>query len=249
MPRSRLLDEGDDRQDAHVRATKEIAARLRREILTAFRGLAAPRVSEAKVRRVLALQERLEPLLRSELLGLGQTSYRGWSRAWTRATGLRRMRAEPGVVETLEIVDFPFLGQTWSQRLRTHMPTMEDLLRVFRPEPGRTREQVFADLERLAARVAARVATLARTEANRANQVMSDRAAGDVLGADGVAGWRYMTMDDERVRPEHRVLHGRAYALDEARPAVPNGPNCRCFYVPIMAPGAMVRARRQRGVR
>lgn len=242
MPRSRLLDEGDDRQGAHVRATKEIAARLCREIVDAFRGLAGPRVTEAKIRRVLELQGRLEPLMRRELMGLGQTSYRGWSRAWTAATGLRRTRPEPGVVETQEIVDFPFLGQAWPSRLRAHMPTQEDLMRVFRPEPGRTREQAFADLERLAGRVAARVATLARTEANRVNQVMSDRAAQDVLGTDGVAGWRYMTMDDERVRPEHRVLHGRAYALDEARPAVPNGPNCRCFYVPIMRPGAIVRA-------
>ena len=114
------------------------------------------------------------------------------------------------------------------------------------PLPGRTRADVIADLERMAARVAARVATLARTEANRVNQVMSDRAAADVIGDDGIAGWRYMTMDDERVRPEHKLLHGRLYRPDEDRPAVPNGPNCRCWYAPVMSPGAMVRLRRAR---
>ena len=249
MPPSRLLSEGDDRQAAHLRAVKGNVARLRAEIVTAFRGLAGPRVTEAKVRRVLALQDRLETVMRRDLLALGQTSYRGWARAWTRATGLRRTRAEPGVDETLGVVDQPFLGQTWATRLAAHMPTMGDLMRVFRPGEGRSRADAFADLEKLAARVVARVATLARTEANRVNQSMSDRAAADTIGDDGIAGWRYMTMDDERVRPEHRLLHGRVYRASEERPAVPNGPNCRCFYVPVMSPGAMVRLRRARGAR
>lgn len=248
MPPSRLLTEGDARQAAHLRAVKELAARTRREILTAFQGLAGPRVTAGKVNRVLALRERLEQLMRRDLVGLGQTSYRGWSRALTRATGLSRIpgRTEPGVVETTEIVDFPFRGETWDQRLERHLPRRDELMRLFLPVPGRTRADVFADLERMASRVAARVATLARTEANRVNQVMSDRAAQDVIGDDGIAGWRYMTMDDERVRPTHKLLHGRLYGPDEDRPVVPSEANCRCWFAPVMSPGAMVRLRNAR---
>ncbi|QNK63958.1 DUF935 family protein [Pedobacter sp. PAMC26386] len=49
--------------------------------------------------------------------------------------------------------------------------------------------------------------------------------------------WRYLTIGDQRVRPEHRLLHGLVFAWndpiwDEIFP--PNGWGCRCYIVPVL---------------
>lgn len=50
--------------------------------------------------------------------------------------------------------------------------------------------------------------------------------------------WQYWTVGDNRVRPEHRVLHGFAAHADDPvwnKIYPPNGFNCRCSVVPIPA--------------
>lgn len=50
--------------------------------------------------------------------------------------------------------------------------------------------------------------------------------------------WQYWTVGDDRVRPEHRVLHGFAALADDPvwlKIYPPNGFNCRCSVVPILA--------------
>ena len=49
--------------------------------------------------------------------------------------------------------------------------------------------------------------------------------------------WQYWTVGDDRVRPEHRVLHGFAAHADDPvwlKIYPPNGFNCRCGVVPIL---------------
>lgn len=240
VPRG-LLGEGDERQSAHVRATERTVRSLKREVRDAFANLLRGRITRAKVDRVVLLHERLEGIMRRDLSASASTSYRGWSRTITKATGIRRKVTEPGAVEVERVVMQPLAGERWTQRLERHSPTVADLMNVFGGR--RPRADVLRDLEAMAGRVSARVGALARTEAHRVNQAMSERAAKDLLGAQEIVGWRYMTMDDERVRPEHRLLHGRIYQSGTPRPTIPNGVQCRCFYLPVTAPGAVARAK------
>jgi SPP1 gp7 family putative phage head morphogenesis protein len=78
-----------------------------------------------------------------------------------------------------------------------------------------------------------RVATLYRTAAARAYQ--AGRREED-LGAADVWGFRYVTMRDDRVRPEHAALNGTT--LPQGHPFwtthwPPNGWNCRCQVVTL----------------
>ena len=53
--------------------------------------------------------------------------------------------------------------------------------------------------------------------------------------------WQYWTVGDNRVRPEHRVLHRFAAHADDPvwlKIYPPNGYNCRCSVIPIPAAGA-----------
>jgi SPP1 gp7 family putative phage head morphogenesis protein len=62
---------------------------------------------------------------------------------------------------------------------------------------------------------------------------MSDAATVDVLPV-----WQYWTVGDERVRPEHAVLDGfAAHAQDSVWHKIypPNGFNCRCSVISILA--------------
>jgi SPP1 gp7 family putative phage head morphogenesis protein len=62
---------------------------------------------------------------------------------------------------------------------------------------------------------------------------MSDAATIDVLPV-----WQYWTVGDDRVRPEHAVLDGfAAHAQDPVWHKIypPNGFNCRCSVIPLLA--------------
>jgi SPP1 gp7 family putative phage head morphogenesis protein len=45
--------------------------------------------------------------------------------------------------------------------------------------------------------------------------------------------WEYMTAEDERVRPEHRILHGKIFKSTDKQYYPPIGFNCRCTAIPI----------------
>jgi len=75
---------------------------------------------------------------------------------------------------------------------------------------------------------------IARTEGMRIATAMSEKV-NDQLG-DLIQGYqRHATLDDV-TRPEHAALHGRTYDRDDSsRPELPDEPNCRCWYEPILA--------------
>lgn len=65
-----------------------------------------------------------------------------------------------------------------------------------------------------------------------------------------VWGYRYVTADDERVRPAHWKLHGVRYPKRHwfwRRYAPPNGWNCRCKIVPIYFGSRLARQRAHDG--
>lgn len=45
--------------------------------------------------------------------------------------------------------------------------------------------------------------------------------------------WEYSTAEDERVRPEHRILHGKIFKSTDKQYYPPIGFNCRCTAIPI----------------
>ena len=55
---------------------------------------------------------------------------------------------------------------------------------------------------------------------------------------DALPYWQYWTVGDDRVRPEHAVLNGFTARADDPvwrKIYPPNGFNCRCSVVPILA--------------
>jgi SPP1 gp7 family putative phage head morphogenesis protein len=60
--------------------------------------------------------------------------------------------------------------------------------------------------------------------------------------AAGITRFRWSTSHDARVRPSHRVLHGREFDYDDppivdGEPTLPgHAPRCRCVPIPIPPP-------------
>lgn len=80
---------------------------------------------------------------------------------------------------------------------------------------------------------------IARTEARRVTEAMqreSWKAADDVI-----AGFQIVATLDQFTRPEHALRNGRIYwkhgtPSEEEMPALPDEPNCRCWYSPVLKP-------------
>ncbi len=171
-----------------------------------------------------ALPDELEGILEFELRKAARTSYRGWRRAVAKSTPATR-DAPPASQEVIDrMVERSLKGKTWRKRLGEHGKRAMAALRA-----AKTPEERAAAIGKLRAQAAA----LARTEAARLNQQARDRAVQDHAG-DRLAGWKYQTMEDSRVRPLHARRHGKVYKKGQKRIALPDGPNCRCWYVPVL---------------
>lgn len=157
------------------------------------------------VRRGGLDRERIERALTSELDALARQSYRGWRRVVTGSTGVSAGRDLPDPDRITKAVEGALAGATWRERVRRGELTP------------------------------ARVAAIARTEANRINNAMRDMATRDALRAAErkVVAWVYTTQLDDRVRPSHRARHGKRFKVGERRIRLPDGTNCRCYYLPV----------------
>lgn len=80
-------------------------------------------------------------------------------------------------------------------------------------------------------RVAAR--RIARTETHRIAQRMVEKSINDLSGP-LLRGYRYVATLDSRTRNHHAELDGKIYKLKDSRPVLPNEPNCRCTYTPVL---------------
>lgn len=87
---------------------------------------------------------------------------------------------------------------------------------------------------------------IARTEARRvaekANVESMEQALGDLLD-----GWQISEVLDERTRPHHAARHGTVYRKGgdppyEAKPELPDEPNCRGTLIPVLQTPAEVAA-------
>lgn len=83
---------------------------------------------------------------------------------------------------------------------------------------------------------AGRAETIFRTESQNAQQAGLREELTDPAYDGWIAGYEYITMDDDRVRPNHAAMHGcilrpGSRAVDIWWP--PNGYNCRCQLLPI----------------
>lgn len=87
---------------------------------------------------------------------------------------------------------------------------------------------------------------IARTEARRvaekANVESMEQALGDLLD-----GWQITAVLDERTRPHHAARHGTIWRKGgdppyEAKPELPDEPNCRCTLIPVLQTPAEVAA-------
>jgi SPP1 gp7 family putative phage head morphogenesis protein len=86
---------------------------------------------------------------------------------------------------------------------------------------------------------------IARTEMRRALERDHMHRTLGALG-DMVTGLIIQAVLDDRTRPEHRRRHGRVYRRSpdgtfrdrhgQLAPDLPDAPNCRCTYVPMLAP-------------
>lgn len=182
---------------------------------------------------------RLAQQVTGELQGLltreAERSYTAWRRLTAQAAKTNSDAATPSQLDLTRAANRPHAGQTWRTRLRDHGPTEAQVRRAMRgADSPASRRQAVRDLFR---QPRARIKALARTETQRVDNIMRERAMQDVVG-ERIVGWRYTTQGDNRVRPEHRRLDGRVYSLSERRPPMPNGPGCRCYWLPVVAPKA-----------
>lgn len=98
---------------------------------------------------------------------------------------------------------------------------------------GKGRREIGRELAALTQgdRVAAR--RVARTEVHRVAQRMVEKSINDVAGP-LLKGYRYVATLDARTRSHHANLDGKEYKIGQDRPVLPNEPNCRCTYTPVL---------------
>lgn len=96
-----------------------------------------------------------------------------------------------------------------------------------------------ASLETIASRVqpyvqgyANSAMRIVRTETARVHNEIAENTFRE--HEDVISGYRIMSQLDSRVRPAHAARHGRFYGQGRTRPSLPDAPNCRCYYVPIL---------------
>ena len=145
-----------------------------------------------------------------------------------RATGLlpELSRVQRGYARRV----YDSLGQLGADADATTRALIGDLVASDEP-PGRAMKILHAAMEKLGIGEVgqSRIETLYRTEAAIAYQ--AGRWAKVVERWDDVWGFRYVTMGDDRVRPEHAALEGTTLPKDHhfwQRWWPPNGWNCRC---------------------
>lgn len=180
---------------------------------------------------LLDLPRRIEAALEKEFTKAARTSYNGWNRAIKASTRATRGAGAPTDARVKGWVDRGIKGKTWRDRLAIHGRTVARAVLQAQQEGGSRRAIARAAAESLS-RMRADAATLARTESHRIDQLARDQAAKDVAG-DRLSGWSYATAKDERVRPHHRRREGKFYAVGAKRIPLPDGPNCRCYYLPV----------------
>lgn len=77
---------------------------------------------------------------------------------------------------------------------------------------------------------------IVRTETARVHNELAEDTFRE--HADQISGYQILSQLDSRVRPAHAARHGRIFPKGRPRPSLPDAPNCRCYYAPILKPDA-----------
>jgi|SRR3990172_8870366 len=140
-------------------------------------------------------------------------------------------------------------GMNWIESLERRYATEQDALRNIITD-GMARGQnpriIAKAIQPVIRHTAWRAQTIARTETLRianAMQMENYRQFASVI-----VGFRRTETLDDRTRPHHRVIHGTIYWVEgepnvSRMPALPDEPNCRGTYTPVMRTLAEVLAR------
>lgn len=144
----------------------------------------------------------------------------------------------PETLEVLSIINAPVNGKTWRERLSTMTSQRISSARVAKAvavaySAGGNIEDVRRAIRPLVQSSAAAARTIARTESVRVANAMAERSMSQAGSA--LLGYTYNATLDDVVRPEHAARNGRVYKVGEKRIELPDGPNCRCWYTPILS--------------
>lgn len=73
---------------------------------------------------------------------------------------------------------------------------------------------------------------IVRTEVARVHNELAEETFRE--HASQISGFQILSQLDARVRPAHAARHGRIYRKGVRRPVLPDAPNCRCYYAPVL---------------
>jgi len=142
----------------------------------------------------------------------------------------------PSMREVLEIINAPVNGLTWRERLsgmtsrRVSQRGIANAVAEAYAAGGNI-DDVTRAVRPLVHESSTAARRIARTESLRVANEMHERSmdeAGDI-----VIGHTYTATLDAVTRPEHAARHGRVVKKPGYRIALPDGPNCRCEWIPI----------------
>jgi SPP1 gp7 family putative phage head morphogenesis protein len=77
---------------------------------------------------------------------------------------------------------------------------------------------------------------IVRTETARVHNQLAEETFKE--HKDEISGFQILSQLDARVRPAHAARHGRVYPKGRKRPSLPDAPNCRCYYAPVLKKNA-----------
>ncbi|RTL31280.1 MAG: hypothetical protein EKK55_01130 [Rhodocyclaceae bacterium] len=221
----------------------ELEAAIRRELIATANATAAVTMRAVAdvvpVEALLIVHRREEELRKLSVPGVvkegPQLDYSGDETSKDATETANAFVSLPTAAATKALVDEPFNGEAWTDRLKNWLPVEADIAREVSNglSLGKSNREIAQALLPLVNDVAYKAERIARTEVHRVNVTAQMRSVDKALGP-AIEGWRYTATLDDRTSQEHAALDGRIYPRGAEKPRLPSRPNCRCTYTPVM---------------
>jgi SPP1 gp7 family putative phage head morphogenesis protein len=150
------------------------------------------------------------------------------------------MIVQPSKADVLEIImrPNPKDGRGWESRLEGWSKKIVDKDKLKETlakkyAAGAGVEEIARAIKPMVQGIGSSARRIANTEGMRIANALQDKVyekAGDII-----TGFTRNEILDEVTRMHHRTLNGRVYGKDEVRPELPDEPNCRGWWTPILA--------------
>lgn len=125
------------------------------------------------------------------------------------------------------------LGSEWKRFLKAGNFEKEIIQEVTKGVVnGRSTREIAKSIQSMAHRSKASATRIARTEIHRVNVAGQEQSLRSAFGK-SIKSWKYTATLDDRTRAHHANQDGNTFNDDQPRPLLPDGPNCRCTYVPV----------------